>query len=58
MNRMPKPNLIFYCELDETGLLNLFTGGRVVSILEQLGAGVSLGILDLSDTRADIVRSP
>ena len=54
---MPKPNLIFYCELDETGLLNLFTGGRVVSILEQLGAGVSLGILDLSDTRADIVRS-
>lgn len=54
---MPKPNLIFFCELDETGLLDLFTGGRVVSLLEQLDAGVSLGILDLSDTRAEIVRS-
>jgi hypothetical protein len=54
---MPKPNLIFFCELDEPGLIEIFTGGRVVTLLEQLGASVSLGIRDMSDGRAEIVRS-
>ncbi|QPC84269.1 hypothetical protein G4Y79_07815 [Phototrophicus methaneseepsis] len=54
---MPKPNLIFYCELDEPGLIEMFTGGRVVTLLEEIGASVSMGIRDMSDGRAEIVRS-
>jgi hypothetical protein len=48
--------LIFYCELEPAPLQALFADGSVVDALRRLGAGVSLGLLDLSDGRAQIAR--
>ncbi len=50
------PRLTFFCELDSPQLTSLFQTGEVVRALQELGAGVALGIRDFSDERAEVVR--
>lgn len=53
---MQTPQLTFFCELPEEALQALFADGAVTTALVNLRATVSLGILDLSAGRADVVR--
>lgn len=53
---MRRPSLTFFCELDTPALQRLFDDPAVWVELSRLGASVSLGILDLSAERAEIVR--
>jgi hypothetical protein len=48
--------LTFACELETDELQELFADRAVVDTLVELGAGVSLGLLDLSAERAALVR--
>jgi hypothetical protein len=50
------PRLTFFCELGAAALTALFADGSVVDTLRTLSAGVSLGLVDLSDERAEVVR--
>lgn len=50
------PQLTFYCELPHQALTDLFADPSVAETLRQLGAAVSLGLLDLSQERAEVVR--
>jgi hypothetical protein len=50
------PHLTFFCELRSDALTDLFVDGSVVDSLQALSASVSLGLVDLSDERAGIVR--
>jgi len=54
---MQKPNLTFFCELPPGELEELFNNKEVIEYLQNLDASLSLGILDLSDKRAEIVKS-
>jgi hypothetical protein len=49
-------NLIFGCELQTDELQDLFSAPEVLDSLVELGASVSLGRLDLSAGRAEVVR--
>lgn len=53
---MVKPHLTFFCELEAAALQELFDNPAVIQELQELQAGVSLGILDLSADRAAVVR--
>lgn len=53
---MPKPELTFFCELHADKLTKLFEDRFVIDDLEALDASLSLGILDLSEERAEVVR--
>ena len=53
---MTMPQLTFFCELDSEQLTALFEQRKVLNHLEDMGAAVSLGILDLSAERAAVVR--
>lgn len=53
---MPKPELTFFTELNSEKLTALFNDPAVIKNLQRLNASVSLGILDLSDARAKVVR--
>lgn len=50
------PSLTFFCELDTPELAALLADGTVIAQLRALGASIRMGIRDLSDTRAEIVR--
>jgi hypothetical protein len=50
------PELTFFCELDATDLQALFSDSQIIEDLHALGAGVSLGLRDLSAERAEIVQ--
>ena len=52
---MGKPRLTFFCELPANRLTSVFQQS-VLEILAAMKAGVSLGIMDLSPERADLVR--
>jgi hypothetical protein len=52
---MGKPHLTFFCELPANRLASVFQQS-VLETLARMNAGVSLGILDLSPERADLVR--
>jgi hypothetical protein len=52
---MPPPSLTFFCELDPAPLQTLFGDPSTIETLRALGAGISLGILDLTPERADVV---
>lgn len=54
---MDAPRLTFFCELEPESLRALFADGTVFETLRRLRAGVSLGLLDLSPVRADVVRA-
>ena len=51
-----KPALTFFCELEEPLLGELLDRGEVIPALQALPAAVSLGIIDLSEARANAVR--
>ncbi len=53
---MPKPELTFFCELPANELTALFEDRFVIDDLKALDATLSLGILDLSEERAEVVR--
>lgn len=53
---MKNPQLTFFCELDALALEILFADAAVIDDLVALKAGVSLGILDLSKQRAEVVQ--
>lgn len=53
---MPAPKLTFFCELDTGPLEALFADGTVIEHLRAMGAGVALGLVDLSAERAAVVR--
>jgi hypothetical protein len=48
--------LTFFCELEPAHLQELFSRTEVIQQLKTLQAQVSLGLLDLSEERAEIVR--
>ena len=55
---MPRPaELTFFCELDEGPLVELFERTDVLERLRRLGAKVSLGLRDLGERRARVVRT-
>jgi len=49
-------SLTFFCELDSQALGELFEDLEIIATLEKLNASISLGMLDFSPTRADVVR--
>lgn len=53
---MPQPKLTFFTELDSEGLTALFSDSAMIKTLNSLDAAISLGILDLSDARAKVVK--
>ncbi len=53
---MPQPNLTFFTELDREHLTALFSDSDVIKTLKSLHAAVSVGVLDLSDERAKVVK--
>ncbi|WP_299028229.1 hypothetical protein [uncultured Thermanaerothrix sp.] len=53
---MDKPILTFFCELETEPLTTLFASPDLLTQIKNLGARVSLGILDLSPERAAIVQ--
>jgi uncharacterized protein YlxP (DUF503 family) len=53
---MPQPQLTFFCELTPEPLAKLFDGRFVIDDLKALNATLSLGILDFSETRANLVK--
>lgn len=50
------PALTFFCELEAKDLETLFSDPNVTRQLQKMGAGVSMGLMDLSDQRAEVVR--
>ena len=53
---MSQPHLSFACELETEALQALFADPAVVDSLIAMEAGISLGLIDLSPGRADVVR--
>lgn len=53
---MTRPKLTFFCELKAGELEALFTNPAVLENLSALHAAVSLGLIDMSDKRAGVVR--
>jgi hypothetical protein len=53
---MPAPHLTFACELEHQPLEELFADPAVTRYLQAMNAAVSLGLLDLSEERAAVVR--
>jgi hypothetical protein len=53
---MMRPNLTLFCELEGGPLKELFSNPDVVQQIKGMKAGISLGLLDLSQERADVVR--
>ena len=53
---MPKPDLTFFTELNAEALTALFDDKSAINNLKALDAAVSLGVLDLSEARAKVVK--
>jgi len=53
---MSQPALTFFCELAPEPLTKLFDGRFVIDDLKSLHATLSLGILDFSEERAELVK--
>jgi hypothetical protein len=53
---MSKPTLTFFCELESFPLSELFAGSKLTNMLTKLDANISLGLLDLSAERAEMVK--
>lgn len=50
-----KPHLTFFCEFDGNSLKKMFTQ-TIIDDLSELNASISLGILDFSQDRVEVVR--
>ena len=53
---MNQPTLTFFCELEPEQLTHLFSDGKVISSLSKLKANLSLGLLDFSIKRSEVVK--
>jgi hypothetical protein len=53
---MQKPNLTLACELEPEPLKELFANQELIDDLKALNASISLGILDFSPERIEVVR--
>jgi len=53
---MLKPSLTFFCELESEPLTQLFAGTKLATMLTRLDANISLGLLDLSAERAEVIK--
>ena len=53
---MGRPRLTFFCELKGAELAELFSQAQVITALKKLNARVSLGILDFSAERSELVK--
>jgi hypothetical protein len=53
---MTRPRLTFFCELEVEELEGLFADAAVLQNIKALEAAVSLGLVDLSDRRAQVVQ--
>jgi hypothetical protein len=53
---MTRPKLTFFCELEGEELEELFADAALLTSLKALHAAVSLGLVDLSDRRAQVVQ--
>lgn len=53
---MSKPALTFFCELLSAPLSELFSGNKLINMLSKLDANISMGLLDLSSERAEVVK--
>jgi len=53
---MSQPKLTFFCELAPEQLTKLFDGRFVIDDLKALDAALSLGILDFSEERAELIK--
>jgi hypothetical protein len=53
---MPRPNVIFFCELGPLALTELFETPGLIDTLESQQYGVALALLDFSPQRAAVVR--
>jgi len=53
---MTKPTLTFFCELENRPLADLFNGHQVINDLKTIDANLSLGLIDLSEQRAQVVK--
>ena len=53
---IPPPHLTFFTELEEKHLVALFSDDRLIDQLVELKVHISMGILDFSPARAEIVR--
>ncbi len=51
-----RPSLTFFCELDAIPLQALLADAALLADLKAMGAGISMGMRDLSETRATVVR--
>ncbi len=51
-----QPELTFFCELDAQPLEGLMADVEVIAALQQLKAGVAMGLRDLSAQRAQVVK--
>lgn len=50
------PQLTFFCELEARPLQEFFANPEVMAFLQETGAAVSLGIIDFSPERVEVVR--
>jgi hypothetical protein len=50
------PQLNFACEMETAALQSLFSDPDVIRYLQQLNAGITLSLIDLSPDRAQVVR--
>ena len=53
---MSKPVLSFFCELESAPLNELFSGNKLINMITKLDANISLGLVDLSSERAEVVK--
>jgi hypothetical protein len=53
---MKRPHLTFFCELDAKEIKELFSDELITQKLKAMDASLSLGILDFSSERVDVVR--
>lgn len=53
---MPKPTLTFFCELENRSLVDLINDHQIINDLKTLDANLSLGLIDLSEQRAQVVK--
>lgn len=53
---MNPPSITFFCELEPERLERLFSDGKVIKSLTQLNANLSLGLLDFSAKRAEVIK--
>jgi len=50
------PSLTFFCELDTPALRRLFSTPGLIKKIKELNASISLGLIDLSPERAEVVK--